>query len=65
MDLTLTWDLLLILFFAIVIAYSFIVGKEESGKIIVASYVAAVAVQGLGNIGDLLTQQSSNVAEML
>lgn len=65
MDLTLTWDLLLILFFGIVIAYSFIVGKEESGKIIIASYIAAVAVQGLGNIGDLLTQDSSTVADVL
>lgn len=65
MDLTLTWDLLLILFFAIVIAYSFIVGKEESAKIIIASYIAAVAVQGLGNIGDMLTQDASVVADVL
>jgi hypothetical protein len=65
MDLTLTWDLLLILFFGIVIAYSFIVGKEESAKIIIASYVAAIAVQGIGNLGDLLTQQTSVVADIL
>ncbi len=46
----LSWDLLIIVFFSLVVAYSFIVGKEESVKIIVSTYIAAVAVQGLGNI---------------
>ena len=65
MDLTLTWDLLIILFFAIVIAYSFIVGKEESGKIIVASYVAAIAVAGIGNLLDVLGDPRDGIGEIL
>lgn len=50
MQLTLSWDLLVIIFFATVVAYSFIVGRDASVKIIIATYVAIVAVQGIGNI---------------
>lgn len=49
MNLTLTWDLFIIVFFAIVITYTFIIGKKESVKVIVATYIGIVAVQGLGN----------------
>ncbi len=49
MNLTLSWDLFIIVFFALVITYSFIIGKKESIKIILSSYIAIVAVQGLGN----------------
>jgi hypothetical protein len=49
MDITLSWDLFIIVFFALVITYSFIIGKHESVKIIIASYIAVVAVQGIGN----------------
>ncbi len=50
MEVTLSWDLLVIIFFATVIAYSFIVGRDASVKIIIATYIAVVAVQGTGNI---------------
>ncbi len=49
MRLTLTWDLFIIVFFAIVITYTFIIGKKESVKIIISTYIAIVAVQALGN----------------
>ena len=52
MNLTLSWDLFIIVFFALVITYSFIIGKKESLKIILSSYIAIVAVQGLGNFGE-------------
>lgn len=58
MDVTLSWDLFIIVFFGIVIAYSFIIGKHESVKIIIATYIATVAVQGVGNILDRLTGES-------
>lgn len=50
MDLTLTWDLFVIVFFAVVITYSFIIGKHESAKIVIAAYIAVVVVQGVGNL---------------
>lgn len=65
MDITLTWDLIVIVFFAIVVAYSFIVGKDESVKIIIASYIAIVAVQAIGNLLELLSGQSGFVMQTL
>lgn len=50
MQITLSWDLMVIVFFAVVIAYSFIVGKDESIKIVIASYISILAVQGIGNL---------------
>lgn len=58
MNLTLSWDLFIIVFFAIVIAYTFIIGKKESVKIIISSYIAIVAVQGFGNVLQRLTGYS-------
>ncbi|MDD4318890.1 MAG: hypothetical protein PHW10_01015 [Candidatus Peribacteraceae bacterium] len=49
-NLTLSWDLFIIVFFAIVITYTFIIGKKESVKVIIATYIAIVAVQGIGNV---------------
>jgi hypothetical protein len=36
MNLTLSWDLFIIVFFALVVTYSFIIGRKESMKIIVS-----------------------------
>lgn len=58
MDLTLSWDLFVIVFFALVCAYSFIIGKHQSIKIIVATYIAIVSGQGVGNALEALTQGS-------
>lgn len=65
MNITLTWDLFIIVFFAIVITYSFIIGKLESVKIIIASYVAIVAVQGIGNILQRVLGSSASVLKIL
>ncbi len=45
-----SWDLFIIVFFAIVVAYSFIIGRNYTLKIIIASYIAILAADGLGNI---------------
>jgi hypothetical protein len=50
MDLTLSWDLFIVFFFSVVTAYSFIIGKHETLKILVAVYIAILAAQGVGNI---------------
>ncbi len=49
MTVTLSWDLFVIVFFAIVMAYSFIIGKHQSVKVIIAAYISIIATQGLGN----------------
>jgi len=65
MDLTLSWDLFIIVFFAMVIAYAFIIGKHDSVKLVIATYIATVAVQGLGNIFERLTGESHAMLTML
>ncbi len=65
MEIALTWDLLVIVFFAVIVAYSFIVGKDESVKIIIASYISIVAVQAIGNILELFTGESRSLMDML
>ena len=58
MQLTLSWDLFVIVFFAVVITYSFIIGKDESVKIIISTYIAIVAAQGMGNLMERLSSES-------
>lgn len=65
MNVTLTWDLFVIVFFGVIVTYSFIIGKHESVKIIVASYVAIVAVQGIGNLLARLSGSSQTVLTLL
>lgn len=50
LQLSLSWDLFIVVFFAIVMSYSFIIGKHQAMKIIIASYIAIIATQGLGNV---------------
>jgi hypothetical protein len=61
MNITLSWDLFVIVFIALVITYTLIIGKKESIKIIIASYVAIVAVQGFGNILERLLKESGSI----
>lgn len=50
MNLTLSWDLFIIVFFVVITTYTTIIGKKESMKVIIATYVAIVAAQGIGNV---------------
>lgn len=48
MNVAITWDLLIIVFFAIITTYSLIIGRHEAVKVLVASHIAAFAAQGIG-----------------
>lgn len=50
MDLRLTWDLFILVFFAIIIAYSYILGKDATLKIILGTYASALAADAAGNL---------------
>lgn len=50
MDLRLSWDLFIIVFFGIVVAYSFIIGRNNNLKVILATYVAVLAADAVGNL---------------
>jgi len=50
MSLNLSWDLFIIVIFAVVIAYSFIIGKNRTLKVVIGTYIAILAADGLGNL---------------
>ncbi len=50
MDLRLSWDLFIIVFFAVIIAYSFIIGRNSTLKVIIATYMAILTADSLGNL---------------
>lgn len=52
MNVTLTWDLFVIVFFTIIIAYSFIVGRNQTLKIIIGAYIASLTADALTNLVD-------------
>jgi hypothetical protein len=52
MDIVLSWDLVIILFFTIIIAYSFIIGRDATIKNIIAAYIALLTADGLGNLAE-------------
>lgn len=55
-----TWDLFIIVFFAIVVAYSFIVGRNSTLKIIIATYIATLTADGFGNLLDTFVLSDPN-----
>lgn len=50
MEIALTWDLVVMLFFVIIMAYSYIVGQNGTIKIILSSYIGMLAANGIGNL---------------
>ncbi|PJC36708.1 hypothetical protein CO046_04240 [Candidatus Peregrinibacteria bacterium CG_4_9_14_0_2_um_filter_53_11] len=48
--LNLSWDLFVVVIFAVIVAYSFIIGKENTLKVIIGSYIAILTADGLGNL---------------
>ena len=43
----LTWDLVIAILFVAIIAFSFIVGKDRTQKLIIATYIAILATDGI------------------
>ncbi len=50
MDITLSWDLVLTVFIVIVVAMSYLLGKHQCVKLVLAAYVGMVTVQGVATI---------------
>lgn len=46
----LSWDLFVLVVFTVIIAYSFIVGRENTLKVIIGTYIAILTADGLGNL---------------
>lgn len=50
MNIALTWDLFILVFFGIILAYSFIIGQNATLKVILGTYVSALAADAGGNL---------------
>ena len=46
----LSWDLAVVVFFAVLMSLGFIIGKNQTMKVIIAAYIAVIATQGIGNV---------------
>jgi len=59
MNLRLSWDLFIIVFFSIVTAYSLIIGRNGTLKVIIATYISILCSDGLGNLFALSMAKSA------
>src|SRR3989339_475016 len=50
MNIQLSWDLFVLVFFIVIVAYSFIIGRDNTLKVILGTYIAMIAADSLGNI---------------
>lgn len=50
MDITLSWDLFIIVFAVVIMAYSLIIGQDQTLKVILGTYVSAVAADAGGQL---------------
>lgn len=50
MDIKLSWDLFVLVFFVVIVAYSLIIGTDNTLKVILGTYISALAADALGNL---------------
>lgn len=50
MNISLSWDLFVIVFFVVIVAYSFIIGRDNTLKVILGTYVSMVAADATGQL---------------
>ena len=50
MDIRLSWDLFIVVFFIVIVAYSLIIGRDNTLKVILGTYVAALSADAAGNL---------------
>ncbi|MDD3861288.1 MAG: hypothetical protein PHP74_00095 [Candidatus Gracilibacteria bacterium] len=50
MNIQLSWDLFVLVFFVVIVAYSFIIGRDNTLKVILGTYVAALAADSVGSL---------------
>jgi len=65
MEVNLTWDLFILVFLLIIIAYSVMIGKDQTIKVILSSYIAILASDGIGNLVTQVIEKSSTLAKIL
>ncbi len=64
MPYSLSWDLLIIVFFVIIMSYSYIVGQNGTIKIILSSYIGMLSANGIGNLLSKYVQLSQPLIKL-
>lgn len=64
MEINLTWDLFIIVFFLIILAYSFIIGKASTVKLVLSSYISLLAADAIGNMLNKLLLTANPVIDI-
>jgi len=65
MNVNLSWDLFIIVFFGIIVAYSLIIGRNNNIKVILATYVAALFADAVGNLFGKTLALSDNFMKLM
>lgn len=65
MNLNLSWDLFIIVFFGLIVAYSLIIGRNNNLKVILATYVGALFADAVGNLFSKTLAGSDNFMQMM
>lgn len=65
MNITLSWDLFVIVFFIVIVAYSFIIGRDNTLKVILGTYVSIIAADAFGILFGLYFAGSPMFLKML
>ncbi len=65
MDIRLSWDLFVLVLFIVIVAYSFIIGRDNTLKVILGTYVSAIAADAVGNLFDTYLNGSALFMQIL
>lgn len=65
MEINLTWDLFILVFFFIIVAYSVMIGKDQTIKVILSSYIAILTSDAVGNILQRMISGGSSVSSVI
>lgn len=65
MELALSWNLFVLSIFIAVVAYSLIIGLNQTLKTLITTYLSLLAADGLGNIIQEYVLQSANMDKLL
>ncbi|MBU0668288.1 hypothetical protein KJ951_02485 [Patescibacteria group bacterium] len=65
MNINLSWDLFILAFFGVVVAYSFIIGRNQTLKVISATYVAILCSDAVGNLFSTYLANSESFLKFL
>lgn len=64
MQINLTWDLFIVVFFLIILSYSFIIGKSNTVKLVLSSYISLLAADAIGNMLNKLLLNANPVIDI-